>query len=232
MNVYLLSIVKGILYGMFSVIPGLSGGALASFFGDYQRCIQILSNKDFNIKSIIYMISLFIGIILGMCVSSYFVLFIYYKFRACFMFLVLTMNTFMILKFLKKIKIDIHLLFIVILGIIIVYISRFIYSFNFDIGSIPLYLICSLIYSLSKVLPGISSTSILINIGFYDNILQFYSNPISEIINKPILWILFWITFMIISLKLIKIVNKMINSSSFDYFIFIVMIINTILLLI
>ena len=37
-----MNIIKGVIYGVFSIIPGLSGGVVASYFGDYQKVINII----------------------------------------------------------------------------------------------------------------------------------------------------------------------------------------------
>ena len=227
MKKYYINVIKGYFYGMFSIIPGLSGGALASYYGDYQYLIQILSQKEFNKKTMTYIFSLCLGAFIGIYLTSFLIIRLYYKFVRLFILVVIFINIVILLKCLKKITFSFSLLILTIfLSLIVVIISKY-FSFHYLNLNISLvYIVSGIIYSISKIVPGVSSTAILINIGFYDKILKFFYNPITQILSSPVLWILFWFSFLIISLFIIRIVNKLINNLLLDYFIFIIVLIN------
>ena len=76
MNIFL----RGILYGILSIIPGLSGGVVAYKFGDYDNCLLIINNKDFNFKNLLYLCVLLVSFILGSSFCSRIILDLFYSF--------------------------------------------------------------------------------------------------------------------------------------------------------
>lgn len=231
MKYVFLNFVKGVLYGIFSIVPGLSGGVLASRFGDYEKIVKIINKPLLIANNIKYLCSIVFGILFGMFFMSKMILFLYNRFHTTFFLLVMLFNFLIVTKIHLKqgFKLSTFITTVLIISLII-----FCYDFvgndiSFNSKFIEL-LVTSLIFSISKILPGVSSTSILINIGFYEKIIIFYSNPIKSIYFMPFFWIIFWILFFIYSVFLLKIVNKMIEHDSFNYFIYFITIFNSILM--
>lgn len=221
-----INIFKGILYGVFSVVPGLSGGILANYFGDYTKCIEIILGEKPILSNLEYLFSIFLGFILGVLVSSNIISFLYNQYTGLFILFVILCNLYILFRTLLSIKPK--LVFILISAsismLLIIFFSNriFITKENIFLGCI----VPSMLYSFSKVVPGISSTSILINIGFYDILMSFFINPIAVFLRNPFFWFFFWIIFIIVSYVFLKIVNKLIKSKFFEYFIVIILIFN------
>ena len=232
MKYFLLNYIKGILYGVFSVIPGLSGGILASNFGDYEQIIKIISNRDLSTYNVKYIFSILCGILSGISFMSRFILIFYQNFNFLFLIFILLFNVYVILKFHYKNNLNLLILFIVIIAcfIIVFFVSRMTISIYMTSNCFQIFLY-SLIFASSKILPGISSTSILINMKFYEQIMSFFSKPIDSFASAPFFWWTFWILFIIYSLVLIKIVDKLINNNFFNIFIYIITIFNTVIFL-
>ena len=228
---YLVNILKGFLYGIFSVAPGLSGGVLANYFGDYKKCIVILNKFRFRFSEISYLTSIFLGFFIGIISSSRIILYCYDNFFELFKWIVLIINIVLFLKLLtqNRLRFNINNRFIcLLLFAALVLIILKIYK---PVDGLFMYAITGIVYSTSKIIPGISSTSILIYLNFYDNLMLFLSNPISEFMMQPLLWSLFLVSFIIFSIFLFKLVYKMVCNSYFDDLMILIMFYNIVLLL-
>lgn len=198
--------IKGCLYGIFSICPGLSGGLLAIQFGDYQKLLTIINKKDFKINNIIYLFALFIGFISGSAFFSNVVIYLYSKFNTVFIIIIIVINIFLLITFIKKFRYKFSKF--VTMFIISMFLILVIKKININFvgqNTFFLYFISGIIFSFSKIVPGVSGTTLLINVNFYKNILSFFSNPFSELFYNFNLWIVFWLTFIIFSFILIKI---------------------------
>jgi uncharacterized membrane protein len=221
-------LIRGLIYGIFSIIPGLSGGALAFQYGDYNKCIQIISNRDLQIENLKYLIILGIGFIAGSSLCSRIILVLYESFKIFFKVLIIVLNLYLLIKLsLSKNK---KLLVKIILSTIIIYFIFINININMNLNMLTMYLVCAVIFSFSKVVPGFSSTSILVNIGFYDELLLFFSNPFKELYLNFYLWILFINVAAISSYVFIKLIVK--YNGLFSDLVIILLIINTIDLII
>ena len=156
---------------------------------------------------ILYIISIGLGFLFGLIISSNVLLLLFNKYFKSFIIAILFINIFIIISTINKysekiIKILINIIFVILMYYIIP-------EINISITNKIIYIfLVSFLYSLGKVIPGVSTTSILININSYDFLLQFFSNPIYSFFNNMIFWVLFWVMFLIYSLLLLKLVYK------------------------
>ena len=201
------NLLKGTLYGSFSIIPGLSGSAMAVYLNDYDKILDILIIRKSFKNNILYIISIGLGFLFGIIISSNVLLLLFNKYFKPFIIAILFINIFIIISTINKysekiIKILISIIFVLLMYYIIP-------EINISITNKIMYIfLVSFLYSLGKVIPGVSTTSILININSYNFLLQFFSNPIYSFFNNMIFWGLFWIMFLIYSLLLLKLVYK------------------------
>lgn len=219
---------KGFIYGLFSIIPGLSGGALALHYGDYSKCIQIINDKDFSFDNVKYLLLILIGFIIGSSLCSRLVFKLYISFISLFKILIFTINMFLLSKL--SVKEDKKMLVIIVLSTIIIFFLLYNTNLSFKLDNILLYSLCGIIFSFSKVVPGFSSTSILINLSFYDKLLLFFSNPFKELLCNFPLWTLFIIVAVFSSLVFVKLIVN--YKMLFNRFVIILLIINTLDLII
>ena len=68
---WLTRLIKGIIIALGFILPGVSGGVLASILGLYERIISFLAHlsKDF-VKNVLFFIPIGIGGILGIALFS------------------------------------------------------------------------------------------------------------------------------------------------------------------
>ena len=201
------NLLKGLLYGSFSIIPGLSGSAMAVYLNDYDKILDILIIRKSLKNNILYIISIGLGFLFGLIISSNVLLLLFNKYFKPFIIAILFINIFIIISTINKysekiIKILISIIFVILMYYIIP-------EINISITNKIMYIfLVSFLYSLGKVIPGVSTTSILININSYDFLLKFFSNPIYYFFKNMIFWVLFWIMFLIYSLLLLKLIYK------------------------
>lgn len=220
--------IKGLIYGILSIVPGLSGGALAVKYGDYDRCINIINNKDFNLNNFLYLIIIISGFIIGTSFLSSIVLKLYLSHIKLFKIIIFIINIILINKLLNNI--DKRMVFKIIVITFILFILFKNVDISINLNKCLLYGLCGLIFSFSKIVPGVSGTSLFINLNFYDNLLNFFSNPIISIINNPMLWLIFILISIIEGIILIKIIYK--YKKIFNYIVILILVFNTIDLII
>lgn len=228
----LINILKGSLYGIFSVIPGLSGGIIANYFGDYTKCIEIILGERSLLSNLKYVVSIFFGFLLGVLLSSNVIVYLYSQYTVLFISFVILSNLYILFKTLQRVKIELKFLLLIIFITItlIFFMNQSIVSIN-NKKIVSGFIVSSVLYSMSKVIPGISSTSILINIGFYETLMKFFVNPFFCFFRNPFFWFFFWLLFVLFSYIFLKLANKLIKSKVFDYFIIIILIFNLLTLI-
>lgn len=232
MNEFMLTILKGYIYGIFSISPGLSGGFIATYFGDYQKCIDILTLKRVDRKSITYIVIITFSFICGVISFSNVISALYSKYNHQFIFTIIIINILILLSMVKKynIKTNLKLLLISLILSTILHMNHHFDYIRFTNGFV--YMLSGTIYSVTKIIPGISGTSILINIGFYDKLMLFFSNPLKVFISDFGNWLLFISLFIVTSIILLSLYNKYRKVVNIEKVIIIIMIINIIDLII
>ena len=212
------NIFKGIIYGLCSIIPGLSGGVISVYLGDYEKCLSAFSSIHNFVNSRNYLFSLGFGFITSVIISSSFILFLYGNYLIYFKILVFFVNIFILLSQIKKQNNIGITLYLILLSVFLFIISR---SVNITFVNLNKnFLFSSFIYSISKVVPGVSGTTILINIGFYQKLLFFFSSPLVSFFKNPFFWFFFWSVFVLFSIIMIEIMRRFVNSKFFSFFLF------------
>ena len=210
----------GILIGTAMIVPGVSGAVIAVIFGVYDKLILALNNlfKDFK-KNFIFLLVLGLGILIGAIWFSNILIFLYEKHgvitRFCFVGLILggIPCLFKMVK-VKNGKINYMALFITLMFSLLLWIiSNKYLSINLSHTSgyiirdtINLFL-SGIIYSIGKVIPGISSSFLLVIVGMYEFVLSVIAHPISfGLINikRVIPFILGLILGIVVLLKIIS----------------------------
>lgn len=181
MNIFLSNFLKGIVIGAAAIMPGVSGGALAVIFGIYEKLTRIVSNIFKNFKSnILYIMPIGLGVVIGIFALSNVLQYFYqsYNIEIRYLFIGLMMGTFPSLfkiankkGFNKKYIIS----FLVALSMTIVLAimeGSSIFGLSRVNPTILDLIIYGVIVGLGTVIPGISSSVMLIYINAYDIVLE------------------------------------------------------------
>ena len=88
---FLVDVIKGMLVGVANVIPGVSGGTMMVSMGIYEKIIGVVNNlfKDIK-KSILTLLPIGIGLVLGVAVFSFIIPFIGFKVLISLLWLLLS----------------------------------------------------------------------------------------------------------------------------------------------
>lgn len=216
---YLKNFLYGLIIGIGFIIPGVSGGVLATILGIYEETLQRISNLFKNLKdNLLFLLPLFIGIFISILLFSKLILyllnnklnFISYVFigliLGCIPYLFKEIKN----KTNKNIS-SIYFLISFIFGIILFLIEKNNIS-NIEEPTILLMFIAGIFYSTGKLVPGISGAALLMLLGIYEYLLKILANPLSLNLNNIILFIPFIISFIISSIIIIKIINYLLNN--------------------
>ena len=168
--------VKGILIGAAYILPGVSSGVLCVIFGIYEKLLDSILNffKDIK-KNILFLLPLGLGGIVGILIFSRLINYLFYEYpiqtKSLFVGLILGCIPSVVKQANSKNgfkgKNLIYLIIAFLIGIFTVYIER-----NITISSTNdisyMYLIFSgILMAAGVVIPGVSSTVILMVLGVY-----------------------------------------------------------------
>lgn len=206
----------GILIGAGAILPGISSGVFCVIFGIYEKLINSIVNFLKNpIKNFKFLFPLFVGGIIGILILGKIlnILLYTYPLQTKSVFIGLILGCFpSLLKNINKSenffknKNIFFTIFTFILGVITIFIEKNI-SFTTYANINNLYLVFSgFLMSVGIVIPGVSSTVILMILGIY----KFYLMAISNIY-LPIL-IPMAIGIILGCLVFIKIINYLFNN--------------------
>lgn len=182
----------GILIGTAMVIPGVSGAVIAVIFGVYDKMIYSLSNlfKNFK-KHFIFLLVLGLGISIGAIWFSNIIMFLYKNNESITKFSFIGLILGGIPYLFKEIKQKnekvnyIAIFLTIIISTLLWFISKRNLSALFNLNNTSYYLnfiilfLAGLIYSIGKVVPGISGSFLLISIGMYEYVLSVISHPVT-----------------------------------------------------
>jgi len=171
-------ILKGFIIGSSMSVPGVSGGTMAILLGIYDKLIGSISNFLKDIKgNIIYLMKFCIGAGIGIGSLAFVIKWLLDKFPlpVSFFFLGAVIGGIPALyKKTKESKLKISSGIYFLIGLAIVISIGFIPAGNFDISSgsglahYVMLLITGIIIALALVLPGISTSHMLLVLGMYD----------------------------------------------------------------
>ena len=207
---FIKNLIYGIIIGIGFIVPGVSGGVIATILGIYEIIIYKINHLFQDLKNnILYLLPILIGILFSIFTLSNLILylinnkleFISYVFigliLGCIPFLIKEIKV-KTNKSISFIPFSISLLF----GILLFIIQKNNIP-NTNNPTIFQIIIGGILYSFGKIIPGISSSALLIFIGIYNYFLDIIANPS---INSIILLIPFIISFLISAIIFLKLI--------------------------
>ncbi len=187
-----LNIIKGIFIGAGAIVPGVSSGVLCVIFGIYEKLLDAVLNFFKDIKqNVKFLFPIVLGVGIGVLIFSNALNYVLYEFptqtKSIFIGLIIGTIPSLLKEVNEKEKFHpqnlIYLLIALGIGIISVILENRI-SIIRDIGDINIFylVICGAMMSLGIIVPGVSSTIILMLLGVYPVYLQSIAT-----INLPVL---------------------------------------------
>ena len=211
---FLKNIIYGLFIGLGFIIPGVSGGVLATIIGIYDKIIGSLINFKDNIKdNFLFIMPIFIGIIISIFLFSKIILYlINYKYifiSYVFIGLILGCIPFLLKEI--KLKTQQYIAFIPFMISFIIGIGLFILEQRLPINNHNpnggILFIAGSIYAVGKIVPGISGAALLMLLGVYEYFLNIIANPLLINLKLIISFIPFIISFIISAIILLKVIN-------------------------
>lgn len=204
---FLFDIIKGMLIGVANIIPGVSGGTMMVSMGVYEKIIGVVNNlfKDIK-KSILTLLPLGIGMILGVAVFSFIIPWCLevYPFPTCFCFIGLILGG--VPAIIKPTKESLHkegkslsvphiiaFVFFFVLAVGMAAMNETQTSsanFELNLGFIIAIFIVGVVAAATMVIPGVSGSLVLMILGFYEGIMSSISGFISAVFAWD--WALIW----------------------------------------
>lgn len=177
----LLIMIKGFIIGSSMSVPGVSGGTMAILLGIYDKLISAISNFLKDIKgNILFLMKFCTGAVVGIGSLAFVIKWLLEKFPlpVSFFFLGAVIGGIPALyKKTKESSLKISSIIYFLIGLILVISIGFIPAGNFDVNSgsglthFLMLLITGIIIALALVLPGISTSHMLLVLGMYDSML-------------------------------------------------------------
>ncbi len=195
---FLFDIIKGMLIGVANIIPGVSGGTMMVSMGVYEKIIGVVNNlfKDIK-KSILTLLPLGIGMLLGVAVFSFIIPWSLEVFPlpTCLCFIGLIMGG--VPAIIKPAKESLHKEG---KSISVPHIVAFVFffalavgmaamndvqsssaSFDLNIGFMITIFIVGVVAAATMVVPGVSGSLVLMILGYYEGIMSSISGFISAV---------------------------------------------------
>ena len=184
---FLQNFIYGIIIGIGFIIPGVSGGVLATILGIYDKIIDRLINFSKDIKNnTFYLAPLFLGILGSILLFSKLILYLLdnklYFISYVFIGLILGGLPLILKKAkLKKMKLSNIIVFLITFGVIMSF--TFIKGDSFTVNlqslniikEVGLFLV-GMVAAATMVIPGISGSFVLMLLGYYKPIINTISN--------------------------------------------------------
>ena len=181
-----LNVVKGIFIGAGAIVPGVSSGVLCVIFGIYEKLLDAVLNFFKDIKqNIKFLFPIALGVGIGVLLFSNMLNYLLYEFpiqtKSIFIGLIIGTIPSLIREVNEKETFKpqnvIYLLIALAIGIITVVLENRMHIItNVDNMSIMYLVMCGAIMSVGIVVPGVSSTIILMLLGVYSVYLQSVAN--------------------------------------------------------
>jgi putative membrane protein len=197
---FLVDVIKGMLVGVANVIPGVSGGTMMVSMGIYEKIIGVVNNlfKDIK-KSILTLLPIGIGLVLGVAVFSFIIPFCLeeFPFPTCFCFIGLIMGGVPAIlkpakesleKTGKKISV-VHLIIFAAFFALAVGMAAMnetetnSANFELSIGLVILLFVVGVVAAATMVIPGVSGSLVLMILGVYGGIMDSISGFIKAVLS-------------------------------------------------
>lgn len=181
-----LNIIKGIFIGAGAIVPGVSSGVLCVIFGIYEKLLDAVLNFFKDIKqNIKFLFPIALGVGTGVLLFSNILNYLLYEFpvqtKSIFIGLIIGTIPSLVKEVNEKETFKpqnvIYLLIALAIGIVTVVLENKLYiSSNIEDMSFMYFVMCGAVMSLGIVVPGVSSTIILMLLGVYSVYLQSIAN--------------------------------------------------------
>ena len=175
---FLVNCLKGIMIGSGAILPGISSGVLCIIFGIYEKLLDSILNFFKDVKNNIrFLFPIIIGIAIGVLVFSNFLNYFLINFplqtKSIFIGLILGSIPSLIKETSKKTNFKpiflLYTFFAFLVAIFLVYLENVIPNTSTNLNFSFLYLISAgFVMSIGIIVPGISSTIILMLMGVYN----------------------------------------------------------------
>lgn len=182
---FLKNCLKGIAIGAGAILPGISSGVLCVIFGIYEKLLDAFLNFFKDIKqNFKFLLPLLIGGVIGVVIFSrlmdYFLSYYPIHTKSIFIGLILGTIPMLLKKVNQKEKFrKINLIYMgiaLVIGLVTVWAENVLDVNSIEHGSIGYFTFCGFLMSVGIVVPGVSSTIILILLGVYSIYLQSVSS--------------------------------------------------------
>lgn len=177
----MLNFFKGVAIGVGAIAPGVSGGAIAVIFGIYEKITYAIGNIFRNFKkNLSYLMPYGSGAIIGVLVFSnvFKYLFIHYNVEVRYLFVGLMLGTFPSLfrtankKGFRKAYLILFCMTFFITGLLFFLENRVIDKVPDSDPSVFQLILYGIIVGAGTIIPGVSSSAILIYLGSYEIVLD------------------------------------------------------------
>ncbi len=181
----ILNIFKGILIGAGAILPGISSGVICVIMGIYEKLLDSVLNFFKDIKNNVkYLFPIVFGGIIGIILFSNLLNYFFYQFpiqtKSIFIGLIIGTIPELIKEVNKKEKYNrkniIYMIVAMIIGVGTVILENRLHISELGDVNFIYIIICGIIMSLGIVVPGVSSTIILMLLGIYPLYLQSVAN--------------------------------------------------------
>lgn len=212
----ILNVFKGILIGAGAILPGISSGVLCVIMGIYEKLLDSVLNFFKDIKNNVkYLFPIVLGGIIGIILFSNLLNYFFYQFpiqtKSIFIGLIIGTIPELIKEVNKKEKYNrkniIYMIVAMIIGVGTVILENRLHISELRDVNFIYIIICGIIMSLGIVVPGVSSTIILMLLGIYSLYLQSVAN-----LYFPVL-IPLGIGLLIGSIVVMKITKKLLDTN-------------------
>lgn len=188
---YLILFIKGLVIGIGKIIPGVSGAVLAIILKVYDEALDRIVNFFNNPKkNIIYLLNIGLGILLGIILFSNIINYTLNKYYVITMLFFIGLIQGGIPSILKEVDKKDYI-YTIIITIIITLISVLNIDNNYIIKNnfidYIIFFIGGIIETCGTIIPGLSSTAMLLILGIYNIIIESIGNITNLIINYKVL---------------------------------------------
>ncbi len=213
------NILYGILIGTGFIIPGVSGGVIATILGIYDKTLSKLIHFKKDVKNNLkFLIPLFGGIIISILLFSKIILFLLEEKLEFISYVFIGLIIGCLPYLFKEIKYKTDKNFSIIiflisfsLGLALFFIEK--ETLDYNVSPTPLTMILAgIFYSIGKIVPGISGAALLMLLGVYKYFLNYLANPFSLTWPVFLNFIPFIISFILSAIIIIKIINYLLEN--------------------
>jgi len=216
----------GIVIGGGMILPGVSGGVLAVVLGIYETMLDAIGHFFTNVKkNILFLAPLFAGLFIGVLLFGKVLYFVFdkYPMEAKFSFMGLILGGVPVLfreigkKGNKKLNTPTFLISFFV-SIVLFVLGNGIFNINFSSSlgneglAFVLLFVTGIIFVAGKIIPGISSSFMLMLIGMYQFLLNILNDPLGLSRNEYLQLIPFGLGVIIGGIFLIKIIQYLLKN--------------------